>query len=176
MTIKICVAVDSDGGFAKDNEIPWNIPEDFKHFMDTTSGTICVTGKNSYLEMVDMKRNRLGEKYDPSEPILNNRDTYVITSTLSDIHDAVIISSLADFITEYNADTSETRDLFVLGGQQAYIEAMDYVDEIILTTIPGTYSCDRFFPMDSLSQFNLTKTTYLQTNQHGPIPVYYYKR
>lgn len=165
--IKICVAVDSKWGFAKDNKIPWNIPEDFKHFITTTSGTSCITGRNSYEEMVQMKRDRLNERYDPSQPILPNRTTYVVSSTLPPLTDAVVMRSLPNALSHLQRQPG---DIFILGGERIFQESIDVVDKVILTEIPGDYQCDRFFPHEYLLQhFKVDSTRYLDTKDHGEL-------
>lgn len=178
MAVKICVAVDDHYGFAKQLQIPWYIPEDFNHFLQTTSGSICITGRHSYLEMVEMKKRRLGAKYDPTAPLLNNRETFVVSNTIkpNQIFDANIVSNVTDTIERFLGDS---RDIFILGGRQAYIESMPYVEELIITKIPGDYMCDTFFPIDLFEQgdnvtLNCTKS--IETKTHGRIPVHYFTK
>ena len=168
---KICVAIDNQSGFAKNNEIPWNIPEDFKHFIATTRHSWCITGKNSYLEMRDMNKNRLGEKYDPSAPILKDRITFVVSSTLkaNGYEDAVIVrpDQIEELIVGLQAQDEE-RDVFILGGQQLYEEMLDRVDQVIITLIPDNFDCDRFFPTQRLGDvFSKKDEWFLPTEKYG---------
>lgn len=170
-SIKICVAVDNQGGFAKDNEIPWNIPEDFKHFIDTTRHSWCITGKNSYLEMVEMKKNRLGDKYDPNAPILKDRVTFVVSSTLEadGVADAVLVhpNEIEMLLTALQTQEDE-RDVFILGGQQLFEEMIDRVDEVIMTHIPHNFNCDRFFPMQKVGDdFTQQDEWFMPTKEYG---------
>jgi dihydrofolate reductase len=146
--------------------------------MNVTRNTICVTGKKSYLEMKQMKMDRLGDAYNPNDPILKDRETYVLSSTLTNVSDAVVITNLTEFLNHYVDDKSEDRDLFVLGGRDAFIEAMPYVSELIVTNIPGNYNCDRFFPVELLTDFDSNKVQYtiIDTSTHGTLSVSYYSR
>lgn len=165
--IKICVAVDSKWGFAKDNKIPWNIPEDFEHFITTTSGTNCVTGKKSYEEMVELKRNRQQDKYDSNQPILPNRTTYVVSTTLPERDDAVVVRDLA---LTLDILSKGLLDVFVLGGERIFNESIHLVNQVILTEIPGDYQCDRFFPHEHLRKhFKVNSITRLSTQDHGEL-------
>ncbi len=169
-SFKICVAIDNQGGFAKDNQIPWNIPEDFKHFINTTRHSWCITGKNSYLEMVEMKKNRLGDKYDPEAPILKDRITFVVSSTLEaeGPADAVLIrpDEIEKLVTTLE-EMEEERDVFILGGQQLYEDMLDRVDTIIVTLIPHNFNCDRFFPTNRFDEFTQTDEWFMPTEQYG---------
>ena len=44
----LIAAVSVDGVIGIDNEIPWRIPEDFKHFRNTTMGNMLLVGYNTY--------------------------------------------------------------------------------------------------------------------------------
>lgn len=170
-SVKICVAVDQFGGFAKENEIPWNIPEDFKHFMNTTRKSWCITGKNSYLEMVELKKKKQGAIYSPNVAVLNDRETFVVSSTLNpdDHNDCRIIhpDNIDALFDELNAREKEL-PLFVLGGQQLFELLLDKVDTVIMTHIPANFECDRFFPMDRLdSEFTMHKHEVLETSKYG---------
>lgn len=158
--LKICIAVDSEGGFAKNHQIPWYIPEDFKHFIHTTKHHTCIMGKHTYLEMVDMKKNALGERYNPNDPILSNRESYVISSSLeqSNHQDATIItkSELPSVLS------SQPNDIFILGGERLYGEFVDQVDEIILTYIPHNFGCDMFFKKGIELMLDTEKSTLIK--------------
>lgn len=170
-TIAICVAVDQFGGFAKDNEIPWNIPEDFRHFMTTTNKSWCITGKNSYLEMVDMKKRKQGAIYSPNVPVLSNRELYVVSSTLdpdehNDCH--IIRPDQIDDTLDELREKQQTRPLFVLGGQELFECMLDQVKEVIVTHIPENFECDRFFPMDRLAaEYTPYQNDILETVKYG---------
>jgi len=173
--IKICVAVDTSGGFAKNNNIPWNIPEDFSHFMKTTKGSYCITGRQSYQEMAKIKQERMGDKYDPNAPILSNRDTYVVTSTLSNLTDATAVTSLSSTIDLLVA--KQDKDIFILGGEQMFVEAFPVVDEVIMTVVDEFYDCDRLFPLQYLTKyFKLVEGTPLDTKEHGQLKILKYVR
>ena len=178
--MKICVAVDEQGGFAKDNAIPWNIKEDFLHFMETTRHSWCITGKNSYLEMVEMKKSKMGDSYDPLAPVLKDRETYVVSSTLNpdDYKDCIIIHPDQIFNTITRLELAEeSKPIFILGGQQLFEQLLPQVDEVIMTTIPANFNCDRFFPVDELDQFVVANRSILQTKQYGDaVSIFTYNR
>lgn len=135
--IKMIVAVDENGGFGKDKQIPWHFKKDFDFFKTTTSGSVCVMGKNTYLDMVAIKTNR---GLEIGKDILPNRKCYVVSSQLKHVTGAELVHEVPEYITEY----------FIIGGSQLYNEYVERADEIYLTQICADYSCDSFFPMDKL--------------------------
>lgn len=48
MKISIIVAAARNGVIGKDGKIPWHIPEDMKHFKETTSGHIVIMGRKTH--------------------------------------------------------------------------------------------------------------------------------
>ncbi len=179
-SIQICVATDKTGGFAKNNSIPWNIPEDFKHFINTTKHSWCITGKNSYLEMVEMKKARLGDKYDPSAPILKDRVTFVVSSTLEPNNngDAILVHPTElDELIERLDESYERRAVFILGGKQLYDDFIDRTDKITMTHIDGDFECDRHFPIDKLKDFDVVSRNNLKSAHYdGDIEIVEYLR
>ncbi len=65
--IKIIVAVASNGVIGKENDLPWNIPTDLKHFKTITSGHSVLMGRKCW--------ESIPEKYRP----LPNRNNIVLT-------------------------------------------------------------------------------------------------
>jgi dihydrofolate reductase len=175
LAIKISVALDKDGGFTKDKKIPWNIPEDFKHFMKLTKGAICVCGRNTYEEMLDMKKKRLGSKYKSDSPLLSKRQTYVVSSTLESVDGAELVDNLIPTLKRLL--TTESKDIYILGGEQLFIEALPYVSEATITVIPISFDCDQFFPTAILQdQFEMVSGTNVDTIDNGTIMVVKYVR
>ena len=58
MALHIIAAVDKTSGFGFEGKIPWNFPEDFKHFQDTTKGHVCVMGRHTYTDMLEIAKAR----------------------------------------------------------------------------------------------------------------------
>lgn len=175
MAVKIIVALDVEGGYAKDHKIPWNIPEDFKHFMKTTKGAICLCGRNTYEEMLSMKKARLKEKYKSDSPILVNRKTYVVSKSLTEVDGAVLINNVSESIKKLI--TESTTDIFILGGESVFKEALPYVSEVILTVIPKSFNCDQFFPVEQLeTEFVKNSGSKLQTKNDGELLMVNYIR
>ena len=70
--MSIIIAVDSDGGFGKDGKIPWNFPEDLKHFQKITKDGICIMGRNTYEDMYNMviqRRKKKSKKKENSKTV-----------------------------------------------------------------------------------------------------------
>ena len=146
--MNIIVAVDKNGGFGKDGKIPWHFKSDFKHFKETTAGKICVMGKQTYLDMAGMmaaKGKEIGDE------ILPGRKTYVISSSMIEAKGATVIKDLSQVTSIHPSD-----EIFILGGERLFLQAISSASTIYMTVIDGDYGCDRFFPVEYLSgRFNI---------------------
>lgn len=144
----IIVAVDLEGGFGKDGKIPWNIPEDMKHFKEVTKGGVCVMGRRTYQDMLDMRKDRSDKKI---KNILPGRESYVVTSNTDfEAPGATVVPSLSS-VTHALVDQKDKRTVFVLGGYRMYVEAIAFAQHIHMTVIKDTFDCDRFFPVDKIN-------------------------
>jgi thymidylate synthase len=154
----VIVAIDSKNGIGKNNSIPWDCPEDMKHFSDTTKGGIVIMGKTTY--------DSIGKP-------LPNRMNCVISLTMPCTTDETNIKVFRDpwscvkwcqknrTIITGNDDNDipikKIRDIFVCGGASIYkwFYDNDLVSREIITHIVGDYHCDTHFP----NYKNLLKTT-----------------
>jgi dihydrofolate reductase len=144
--VSIIVAVDEEGGFGKEGEIPWHYPEDLKHFQSTTKNSTCIMGRLTYLNMYDMIVNRKakGDKKKPVKlkNILPNRESIVISRSIKEVEGARVESLLRKAI-----ETASKKKIFIIGGERLYTEALPWTDTIHLTIVKGRYDCDRHFPI-----------------------------
>lgn len=148
--LTIAVAVDVSGGFGKDGKIPWHFAEDFKHFKDTTKGSICIMGRKTYEDMLEMVKSRQKKKKAIKE-ILPGRTCYVLTRQENyEAEGATVAASLLEAVQ--SIEENDTREVFILGGEKLYIESLPWVNKIHLTVVDDYYDCDRFFPLEYLKE------------------------
>ena len=144
-----CVAaMDVKRGIGKNNDIPWHLPKEYKHFIKVTSSVensekqnAVIMGRKTYFS--------IPEKFRP----LKNRLNVVLSGTIAkDLlpGDVLLEPNLRSAIETLSkkpyVDTVES--LFVVGGEGVYKEAIEssFCQRIYLTKISGNYSCDTFFP------------------------------
>lgn len=143
----IIAAVDAAGGFGKDGKIPWDFPEDFRWFQSQTKGNICVMGKATYLEI----NEKIGDA--GKDSVLPGRKCFVVSSTLNqaDVSNATVIRDIYE-VDKHLDDDDITKTVFYIGGLQIFSQALSRADRVLITAINDDYSCDRFFPTDSLNK------------------------
>jgi dihydrofolate reductase len=140
------VAVDEQGGFAKDGEIPWNYKEDWEHFKTTTKDAICIMGRKTYEDILDRK-----PKKSKSKTLLVGRTSYIVTSNTNQ-DDFAGVEGIAPSVRQIldKLDSDDDRNIFVLGGEKLYIQHIVWASRVYVTVVPGIYNCTRFFPVDYL--------------------------
>jgi len=121
----------------KGNDLPWHIPNDLKHFRDTTREKPVILGRKTYDSII----SRNGKP-------LPNRTHYVVTSqNLSNLPESVFtFSSLTHAIATARADNPD-KEIFIIGGANIYAQSIPLVDKMFLTTIDmDIEGGDAFFP------------------------------
>lgn len=129
--ISLIAAISQNNSIGKDNTLPWNIPEDLKHFKDVTSGHIVLMGRNTW--------ESIPEKFRP----LSNRKNIVITS---DKYYMVptgveVYSSIDEVLEKY-----KNQDVFVVGGASIYKQTIEKADKLFITEVQQFVDGDTFFP------------------------------
>lgn len=123
------LAVASNDVIGKDNDLPWQLPTDMKHFKNTTNGHTVVMGRKCY--------ESIPEKYRP----LPNRRNVILTRNEDYIQEgAEIVHSLDDALA-----LSSEGDVFIAGGAEIYKQVLDFADELIITRIKEEVEGDIYF-------------------------------
>ncbi len=115
--IKIIAAVSQNGIIGVDNKIPWNYPEDMKHFKTCTTNSTVVMGRKTF--------ESIGKP-------LPKRKNIVITSSNLKMEGITTSTNFNNIIT----DSLVGETIWLIGGYSIYQEGMLNVDEIHLTLIP----------------------------------------
>lgn len=146
--ISIIVAMDDNqliGKKESSNGMPWNNSEDLKHFKATTINKTILMGYTTYMAI--------------GRP-LPNRKTIVVTKSGLDDDRVEVRNNLIEVIQEYK-DRKE--DLYISGGASIYKQALPYVDELIISRIPGKHTGETYFPSFEEYNFQLEKETQMET-------------
>ena len=171
----LIAAVSNEGGIGFDNDMPWrdsaHSKDDLQYFKQLTSGGAVIMGYNTYVSM--------GKK-----PLPNRINIIVTKSHYAELKD--IASSAIDIEVFDNLDSAikygqqfenrtsadlpfpqDVKKCFIIGGAQIYEYYLRWYNpkEIYLTQIPGSWTCDTFFPIEALKKhvsFTLNPESRLQ--------------
>ena len=129
--ISIIAAVARNGVIGKDNRLLWHLPEDMRHFRETTRGKPVIMGRKTWESLPDSLR-----------PLPGRLNIVVSRNPNYEAPDAKRASSLEEAIVKAgNAD-----DVFVIGGAELYRLAMPLAERLCLTEIDQDFDGDAFFP------------------------------
>lgn len=141
----IIVAIDKAGGIGKNNNLPWHLPEDLKHFKTLTSNTNSPTKRNAVI----MGRKTWESLPDTFKPLPNRYNIVLSQNThLSLPADVKHCHSLSDALSETTCPTQAIENLFVIGGGTVYKNALQHpqCQHVHITKIDAYFDCDTFFP------------------------------
>lgn len=150
--VKLIWCEDKKHGIAKNNKLPWNIPEELKHFKKITSKHVVLMGYNTF--------ESIGKP-------LSNRTNVVLTRKHKENlpNEIITYQSIKNFFEDF-----KNTDIFIIGGKSIYELTLPYADELIVSTISRDYKCDLFFE-PNLAEFECYKK-----DNFDKFKVHYYKK
>jgi len=134
MSINIIAAMSRNRVIGIGNKLPWNIPQDLKHFKNLTSieNSAIVMGRKTWESL-------------PIKP-LPNRKNFVLTKNNSHttFPYGLVLKELDDILILKKM----YQNTWIIGGQTIYESYINkpYIDKIYLTEIDEYYEGDTFFP------------------------------
>jgi len=168
MKLIAIAAVSLDGVIGVGDSIPWQIPEDFKHFRETTMGNMLLVGAITFLTLPSKAHE--GREF----MILNNGKRFDLKGT-----EYFQFSRLDNVLMMINHPNVNIEKIFVIGGASIYEQLIDYCDEAIITWVNKTYpEGDKRFPIDKLfANFDVYSDQDWQTSTSGlQYKITYYNR
>lgn len=142
--LNVIVALDKQGGYAKDGKIPWHFKCDFKHFQNMTKGHICIMGRNTYEDMAEMMKAR-GK--DIKTGILPDRMSYMLSTIRKKAKGVKVVKTLQEVI-----DANPDKQIWILGGERLFKEGLELGATAYVTVIDNDYKCDKLFPVEILQE------------------------
>ena len=137
--IHLIAAVASNGVIGANGKLPWNLPEDLKHFRRITLGHPVIMGRRTW--------ESLGKA-------LPERENIVVTGSAGyDAPGAAVASSLGAAL----ALCADEPLVFVIGGHRLFVESLPVAAGMVLTEISRSYEGDAWFPEFDRSQWRETK-------------------
>ena len=130
LTVSIVVAVADNGVIGRDNELPWRLSSDLKHFKRITMGKPIVMGRRTY--------ESIGRP-------LPGRRNLVLTRDPS--WSATGVETFAELDVALGAAAEgAVSECMVIGGAQIYALALPIAARVYLTQVHATVDGDTFFP------------------------------
>jgi dihydrofolate reductase len=132
--ISIIAAINSNRGIGKNNRLLYHIPHDLGRFRNLTIGKPIIMGRKTYESIV----SGLG-----GSP-LADRTNIVLTKGVPiddpDVYSAPNLHKALEIAAEHG------EEVFIIGGQRAYEEALPLTKRLYLTLINDSAPADTYFP------------------------------
>ena len=134
MRLSLIAALASNRAIGKDNELLWHLPEDMRHFRETTRGKPVIMGRKTWESLPESFR-----------PLPGRHNIVVSRDPAYQASGATLAGSLADALRQAAAK-SNAEEVFVIGGAQLYREALPLANRLYLTEIEQDFDGEVFFP------------------------------
>ena len=113
------------------NALPWHLPEDQRHFRETTSGGTVVMGRATWQSLPDRFRPLPGRRN-----VVLTRDAGFVAPG----------AEVTDDLARGAAPAERGGPVWVIGGAQVYAAALPLADEVVVTEIDLDVDGDAFAP------------------------------
>jgi dihydrofolate reductase len=129
--LALVVAIANNGVIGKAGQLPWDLPEDRRHFRAVTTGHAVILGRRTYQEI--------------DKPLPNRRNIVVSRSPGFAPAGCEVVPSLDEAIRLARTTDEEPR---VIGGAGIYREALPLATKIFLTEVDLEPEGDTRFDLD----------------------------
>jgi dihydrofolate reductase len=129
MEINIIAAVARNRAIGFGNKLLYWLPNDLKRFKTLTTGHTIIMGHNTFCSL--------------PKGALPNRRNIVLSRTVRSLPGCECFASLEEALAACKAD----EDVYIIGGEKVYKQAIGFADRLCLTEIADTpKQADAFFP------------------------------
>ena len=125
--LSLIVAVAANGVIGRDNQLPWHLPEDLRHFKQMTLGKAMVMGRKTYQSI--------------GRPLPGRRSIVVSRNPGWQAVGVETAGSLTAALALAAPD-----EVMVIGGASLFAEALPLADRLFLTDLHRAYDGDVSFP------------------------------
>lgn len=147
MRISIVVATDLEGVIGRDNDLPWHLPADLKHFKRVTMGKPMIMGRRTY--------ESIGRA-------LPGRTSIVLTRRTDFAAPGCVVARTADEALQRAAEAAgelATDEIVVIGGAEVFREFLPRADRVYWTQVQARVGGDTRIPrFDPITWLEIERT------------------
>nr|AIA17932.1 Dihydrofolate reductase [uncultured bacterium] len=136
------VAIAENGVIGSNNDLPWHLPEDLKHFKELTLGKTVLMGRKTF----DSIFKRLGK------PLPGRKNVVITRQTDLAMPAGVLVFHDLDKALEALRED----EVCVIGGAQIFEQALPHAQIMQITHVHGNYEGDVYFPEIDWDQWEKT--------------------
>ncbi|OUS39105.1 dihydrofolate reductase ['Osedax' symbiont bacterium Rs2_46_30_T18] len=158
MKLAMIVAQSKNRVIGRDNDLPWNLPNDLQYFKRVTMGRPVIMGRNTH--------ESIGRS-------LPGRTNIVITSNVEYSAEGVkIVHSLEQAVelAQGVCLIDGVDEAMIIGGAQIYQQALSMADTLYITEVDAEIEGDAFFPALDYSLFTERARQDYASDDSNPYP------
>ena len=148
----IVVAMDRHRVIGKNNQLPWHLPADLKHFKKTTMGHHIIMGRKTFESV--------------GRPLPGRVNVVISRNPDFRADDVIVVHSLDE---AYRVAVGDEQ-VFVIGGSEIFREALPGIERLYLTLIDHSFEGDTYFPELSLDDWILVSREDHQPDEKNRFP------
>ncbi|MEI7719184.1 MAG: dihydrofolate reductase [archaeon] len=134
--LTIIAAISENNVIGVNNQLPWKISEEMRHFKELTKGNSIIMGRKTF--------DSIGRP-------LPSRENIVLTRQI----DYSAVGVLFAHTIEEALTIATKEKIFCIGGEEIYRKALPLATNLELTRVYKSYEGDAFFPEVDYSQWQL---------------------
>ena len=123
------------------NDLPWSLPEDLRHFKEYTLDKPIVMGRKTFESIGRPLPHRLNIVISQSVPKI--KGAHVFTN----------VDEAIQFASNYNKNKNFEDEVIVIGGAQIFKETIVQMKKLVLTKVDCEINGDVYYPEINLNNF-----------------------
>ena len=143
------VAASENHVIGKDQDIPWDLPDDMRFFMRSTNGHPVIMGRKNFQTLPKPLRNRTN--------IVMTRDPFFLASGAVVVHSREEALAIAQ-------ESPGAEKIWIIGGEDIYRLFWDDLDLIYLTVVHAQIEGDVCFPEMDENEWDLIHSDFHPTD------------
>ena len=147
--ISLIAALANNRAIGKDNQLPWHLPADLKHFKQLTLNKPIIMGRKTF--------DSIGR------PLPKRRNIIVTRQASLTIEGCEVFNSIDAAL----AATTDEAETMIIGGANIYEQTLAHADRLYLTLVDTDLDGDAFFPEWAETEWHVTdKSEHHQDENH----------
>ncbi|MBY0500057.1 dihydrofolate reductase [Nitrosomonas ureae] len=147
MRLSILVAMAKNRVIGQNNQLPWHLPADLKHFKFLTMGQTIVMGRKTYESI--------------GRPLPGRENIIITRQSGYDVQGATVVNSLEDALLICEESSTINNESFIIGGEKLYRQTLDICQRMYITEIQSDFEGDVVFP-----EFDRNNWEEIQRDKH----------
>lgn len=135
------VAVAKNSVIGGDNDLPWYLPEDLRHFKKITMGQTVLMGRKTFESIIKRLNKPLPDR--KNAVVTRQKDFTAPKGVL-------VFHSLEEAFKALSAE-----DVYIIGGAQIFAQTLPLAEKMYITKVHQDYPGDAFFPKVDFSRWKL---------------------